>query len=144
MSAAFARSAARSITAWVWRIGAAIPDQRWAAITDSSMHEPRTPLGARDDATTADSGRAGLDRAPVEQRSGHDQRAPARDDHAVAGELIEGPRDRLAAGADHVGQLLLGGAAADHDPFRRLGPLLARQRDQPVYQTLVDVAQRQL
>src|SRR5204862_6946972 len=60
----------------------------------------------------------------LDQRGRDDQRAALRDDQAVARELVARARDRLAAGADHVGELLLGRAAADDQAVRRLGALL--------------------
>src|SRR5512141_2049608 len=59
-----------------------------------------------------------------------DQRAAARDDEAVARELVERAGDRLAARADHVRELLLGRAAAHDETVGALGALLAGEPDE--------------
>src|SRR5262249_49353390 len=80
----------------------------------------------------------------LDQRRRDDQRAAARDDEAIAGELVERTRDRLAAAADHVRELLLRRPAAHDETVGTPGALLAAERDQAMDEALVDITQREL
>src|SRR3954470_18441341 len=77
----------------------------------------------------------------LDQRGRHDQRAAARDDETVAGELVERAGNRLAAAADHVGQLLLRRTAANDETIGARRAFLAAKRHEAMNQPLVDVAQ---
>src|SRR5262249_61045000 len=81
---------------------------------------------------------------PLDQRRRHDERTPARDDEPVACELVERARDRLAAAADHVRELLLRRPAANDEAVGARRAFLAREADQAMDQAPLDVAQRPL
>src|SRR3989442_1560809 len=100
---------------------------RHAPSAAASPPRPKTPTGGLSPSRSTRANRAGkravalrrlLLLGALDERGRHDQRAAARDDEAVARELVERARDRLAAAADHVRELLLARPPADDEPVR--------------------------